>query len=57
MLKILALSLCLLLAPVSALASDCPLQLADPVLLTSLGQSLDALIVKTIFDMMMVMWT
>ena len=53
-LKIFALSLCLLLAPVSALASDCPLQLADPVLLTSLGQSLDALIVKTIFDEMKV---
>jgi hypothetical protein len=34
----------------AVLANDCPIQLGDSVLVTSLGQNLDALIIKTILD-------
>lgn len=51
MLRIFVLCICLmlLLGPV-VFASDCPLSLGDSILITSLGQNLDALIIKTIFD-------
>jgi len=36
----------------TAFADDCPICLGDSVLITSIGQNLDALIIKTIFDQM-----
>ena len=50
-LRIFALCISLMLLPGPAIfASDCPLALSDSVLITSVGQNLDALIIKTIFD-------
>ena len=55
MLRTLAICLSLLLLAVpGASAGDCPLALEEPVLITSVGQNLDALIIKTIFDDMRV---
>ncbi len=55
MLRILVLCVSLVLFPGPTIfASDCPLQLGDSVLITSIGQNLDALIIKTIFDEMKV---
>lgn len=45
--------MCLALALVSGsgiVAAECPLVLEEPILITSVGQSIDALIIKTIFD-------
>lgn len=51
MLRVWAMCLSLLLLPVHfALAEECPLALEEPVLITSVGQNFDALIIKTIFD-------
>ncbi|MGI6624850.1 MAG: DUF6305 family protein [Limnochordia bacterium] len=53
MLKILAAFLSLLFLPgVSVSAIDCPFLVEEPVLVTSVGQNFDALMVKTIFDEM-----
>lgn len=53
MLKVLLLCLCLVVLPgPEALAVECPLEWEEPVLITSVGQSLDALIIKAIFDEM-----
>lgn len=51
MLRILLICLCLILSPSSpAFAEGCPLKLDEPVLITSVGQCLDGLMMKTVLD-------
>ncbi len=51
MLRVFALCIGLMLLPGQAVfAGDCPLILGDSIVITSVGQNLDALIIKTIFD-------